>query len=147
MNVASNVNNVLFHMEVKQVNDMLMKCELSIPFLESTFIDIYDLMKHRTWVQFWNQKFCKQKNDLQDIKCRQLELEQEEKYPWRHTSYRMQSPMKGITFDVYPKGKISMFFKCHLMFKNIKKRKIQGTKCYWKTLEIFQSKICGQLVE
>jgi len=28
-------------------------------------------MKHQTWVQFWNQEVCEQKNNLQDIECLQ----------------------------------------------------------------------------
>ncbi len=53
----------------------------------------------------------------------------------KHPSYKRWSPMRGIRPKVYPrKGVIHVFQTPWIV------QEIQGTNCYWRTLEILQVK-------
>jgi len=58
---------------------------------------------------------------------------------WRDALVTKNDIQSGGSNLMYTQEKgLSMFSKCHLLFKNIKKWKIQGTNYYWWTLEILQ---------
>jgi hypothetical protein len=47
----------------------------------------------------------------------------------KHHGYKMWYLVRGIWPNVYPKEGVTPVFQAYLLFKNMKKRKIQGMNC------------------